>query len=498
VLLFLAVAIPWLSLMALGTLWLWQSGLAWVWAAAAAVLGLLVWPLSRSVQRRANQDARIALGDLAHPSREWNIAERHAWTEVIAIADATPAFAFTDTGPILDSARMIVEAVARHFHPDAHAAWAQFNLPEFLLLLERLSRDTRRQALRYIPAVRAMRLSHLLWVQRQKELYGGIAQTGWRLGFGLWRIIRAALNPLQATGQETSGIFAGKAVGALSYRFRAHVTRLLLLEIGRAAIDLYAGRLALSEEDMRAAQASDQAVAIDSIAPVRIVLMGQVNAGKSSLLNALAQEVRSAIGPLPVTSGIAEHLLEVEGRPRVMLVDTPGFDESPASTSELRAQAKRADLIIWVASATQPARSPDRQQLDDFRAWADVQLARRPPSVLLALTHIDELRPAAEWAPPYDVISPQTPKARAIRAAIHSVADALGLRADAVVPVAMRPGQQPYNIDALWARIALEIDEARLVQLDRLRVGQQRLNLLELADQLGRAGRTVIKGIVRA
>ena len=62
----------------------------------------------------------------------------------------------------------------------------------------------------------------------------------------------------------------------------------------------------------------------------------------------------------------------------------------------------------------------------------------------------------------------------------------------------MPPGREPYNIDALWAAIALELDEAKLVQLDRLRVGRQGLNLRELAGQLGHAGRTIIKGIVNA
>ena len=109
--------------------------------------------------------------------------------------------------PLLTSARDIVEAVARRFHPDSRTAWARFSLPEFLLLTERLSRDVRREALRHIPAVRAMRLSHLLWVHRQNERYGAVAQTGWRMGLGLWRIIRAALNPIQAASQETSGLF---------------------------------------------------------------------------------------------------------------------------------------------------------------------------------------------------------------------------------------------------------------------------------------------------
>src|SRR5262249_85901 len=153
--------------------------------------------------------------------------------------------------------------------------------------------------------------------------------------------------------------------------------------------------------------------------------------------------------------------------------------------------AERADLVLWVASATQPARSADRQALDDFRAWASAQLARRPPRVVLALTHIDELRPANEWAPPYDLATSAAAagaKARNILAAIHSVASALDLSADAIVPVAMPPDdRKPYNIDALWARIGLDLDEARLVQLDRLRIGIQRVSLRELANQLGHA-----------
>jgi uncharacterized protein len=233
------------------------------------------------------------------------------------------------------------------------------------------------------------------------------------------------------------------------------------------------------------------------VAPVRIVLIGQINAGKSSLVNAMAQEIRCAVGPVPTTSSAVEHLLELEGRPAVMLVDMPGIGERTGTPSELLAQAERADLIMWVASATQPARAPDRKGLDDFRAWAKLQLARRAPPLLLALTHIDELRPAMEWTPPYDVIAPGGPKARAIRAAMDAAARTLDLPADAIVPVAMPPGREPYNLDALWARIAGELDEAKLVQLDRLRVGQQGLSLRELADQVAYVRRTIIKGILR-
>jgi hypothetical protein len=124
-------------------------------------------------------------------------------------------------------------------------------------------------------------------------------------------------------------------------------------------------------------------------------------------------------------------------------------------------------------------------------------MVRRPPPILLALTHVDQLRPAAEWMPPYDIAAPVRAKAQAIRAAIDAVSRTLDIPASAIVPIAMPPGSEPYNVDALWARIAMEIDEAKLVQLDRLRVTREHLPLRELAAQLGNAGRMVLRGIMQ-
>src|SRR6202049_293150 len=138
-------------------------------------------------------------------------------------------------------------------------------------------------------------------------------------------------------------MFMEKTARVLSYRLRAYATRRLLLEIGRAAIDLYAGRLALSGDDIRAARERDMAGSAESVAPVRIALIGQVNAGKSSLLNALAQEIRCAIGPMPTTSSAAEYLLKLEGHPAVMLVDMPGIDEHAERATELLSAGNLGD-----------------------------------------------------------------------------------------------------------------------------------------------------------
>jgi len=140
----LVLSLPWLTLLAFGIIWLWQAGHVLAWALARAALGLLAWPLRHAVKRRADAAARNALGQQSGPSSGWNDIEREAWVAVLGIADSVPPLSFTATDPIKALVRRTIEAVAHHFHPNENDPWAQFNLPDTLLLAERLCRDVRR------------------------------------------------------------------------------------------------------------------------------------------------------------------------------------------------------------------------------------------------------------------------------------------------------------------------------------------------------------------
>jgi uncharacterized protein len=494
--LFISVAMPWASLFGLGLYWLWQSGHVLIWAVGATALGLLAWPASFLVHRRADKEARLALGEFAAAGRNWNDIERAAWDNVLIIADSTPPFSFTSVESFFSAARGVTDSVAQYFHPETRSAWARFNLPDFLLLTERISRDLRRETLRQIPGVNTIRFSHLLWVHRQNSRYGKLAQTVWQVGFGIWRAIRAALNPIQAASQETSSLFVENATRVLSYRLRAYATRLFVLEVGRAAIDLYSGRLRLSDEELQAAQVRDVSPTAEVVVPIRVVLVGQINAGKSSLTNALAQETRSAVSILPATTTAAEYLIELKGHPSIVLVDTPGFNGASENEIDILGHIERSDLVLCVASTTQPARDLDQRLLASYRHWANALLLRRPPSVILALTHVDELRPVSEWTPPYDVTAPRRQKEHAICAGMKAAARALDLPLDTIVPVAMPPGRDHYNLELLWARIAAEANDARLVQLDRIRLGTQGRGLRDALMSFRNASRAVMRGVV--
>jgi predicted GTPase len=147
-----------------------------------------------------------------------------------------------------------------------------------------------------------------------------------------------------------------------------------------------------------------------------------------------------------------------------------GYETPHASrtlVAEALAKARRADLLLVVLSAVNAAREPDRLILTQLRDHFAAQPALSPPPIVVALTHIDLLRPRQEWTPPYNIASPDTAKARAIRGAVEAVSAALQLPREAIVPVCLLP-ERLYNIEeALVPFLIQALPEAKRALLLR-------------------------------
>ena len=66
---------------------------------------------------------------------------------------------------------------------------------------------------------------------------------------------------------------------------------------------------------------------------------------------------------------------------------------------------------------------------------------------MTVLTHIDQLRPATEWNPPYDLTHPSGTKSRSIADAMEAVREDFALsEGQPLVPACLKPGQE-YNIE---------------------------------------------------
>ncbi|MCC7221918.1 MAG: GTPase domain-containing protein, partial [Candidatus Contendobacter sp.] len=218
---------------------------------------------------------------------------------------------------------------------------------------------------------------------------------------------------------------------------------------------------------------------------------GRVNVGKSSLINALFGRLNAVTDRLPeTTTGLTPYRLEREGLATALIFDTPGCDSGLLSEKALLKAALRADLILWVCAANRADRQLDRKWLDALRSAFAKRTDHRPPPILIALSHIDQLRPHREWQPPYDLLNPQRPKAINIRAAVDAVAVDLATSTAAVIPVNLAEGRI-YNVaDALWAAILDRQDEAHRVRFLRcLEQCQQQENWALLGQQLVNAGR---------
>jgi tRNA modification GTPase len=112
-------------------------------------------------------------------------------------------------------------------------------------------------------------------------------------------------------------------------------------------------RLALAElaRNMAAALARPPAERLRD--GVRIVIAGPPNAGKSTLLNALAQREAAIVSPVPgTTRDVVEVPLAIAGVPMV-LADTAGLRDSAEAVEAIGieragAQLASADIILWL------------------------------------------------------------------------------------------------------------------------------------------------------
>jgi tRNA modification GTPase len=121
---------------------------------------------------------------------------------------------------------------------------------------------------------------------------------------------------------------------------------------------------------------------------LRVVVAGPPNAGKSSLLNAIAGEERAIVTPIPGTT--RDHI-EVPlslGGLAVLLTDTAGLRESPDEVEAIGVARARslidvADLVLWLG---EPADAPDHPRT--IRLWAKADLPGRavPPEGMLAVS----------------------------------------------------------------------------------------------------------------
>ncbi len=185
--------------------------------------------------------------------------------------------------------------------------------------------------------------------------------------------------------------------GEFSQRVQALVDALIELRIYvEAAIDfpdeeidfLGDGRIAAALADLQQRLTEVQASARQGALlrdGITVVIAGLPNAGKSSLLNALAGQERAIVTPIAgTTRDVLREQIQIDGLP-LHIIDTAGLRETPDEVERegvRRAwtEIERADHILLVVDSTHST-DPDPQRW--WPADAPVALGRAPVTVLL-------------------------------------------------------------------------------------------------------------------
>lgn len=462
--------LPIVSLLVFGVMWLRANQALLPWLLGAGLLALAAWPVRRNLRLHLKRQTAEFVAQEAKPLAGWSEHELKAMEIVKEIAQTTDALSFMDAAAARDLAFRTVQAVARHYHPSAQRPELSIPVPDALLLTERVVRDLREEILAAIPFSRSITVGTLVQVADKVGIHGPKAKLAYEVADQVYNAVLLFTNPPAAAARFARGHMAAQIGTGLLGSAKSKATSLFVLRVGREAIELYSGRLSHSDRDLAAASQDDIKAVEPAMAPPRLVLAGQLKAGKSSLVNALAGEILCEVQTVPTPVGPKEHILSIEGKDCGVLVDMPGITNDDGSRSGLIEAVHRCDLIIWVISAVNPGRDIDIRSLEALQEEFKKAPHRRPPPIVVALTHVDRLSPASEWSPPYDFVDPSRPKEQTIRLAMEHVAKTLDVPLDAIVPVAMRPGADPWKVEYLWARVCRDLKEAQYRQLERLRL----------------------------
>jgi len=491
------VVLPHVILLIGGALWLYEHRLLMYWAAGGGVLTLAGWGLARWL----HMERLPPIAPSVEPAPTWPPTGHAAWNDVEAIARRAESedLPLDRPEPLWALLVEVLETVARHYHPKARRAALEIPAPYVLRVVELVARDLRQAFSEYLPWSHVLTLGDFVRLRRlatwAKEL------------FFLYRIGSLGFNPVSAILREIRSLATGRLQETSAAGIKRWAVGYAVRKAGYYAVQLYGGHLVLDEvafdtyrtpqskRDAQRAQAQSERLEHE---PLRILVVGQVKSGKSSLINALFGEVRAAVDVVPTTRHVEPYVVEREGISRAIILDTAGYENVEGADDPfagLRDQILECDLLLLTSSALSAARAADRRLLDRIRAFFAQTLDRVMPPLVVALTHVDQMRPLGEWSPPYDLAEPSGAKARHILDAVRAVEEDLAIGADeVVVPVCLKPGEL-YNVEEGLAPVILQLatDAERARYLRCLRHFHEEEYWQRLWQQAVNSGRVLLK-----
>jgi uncharacterized protein len=482
-----AFLLPLLSLVVMGSIWLWQHGYVLYWALAACSITVIIYAIERWIFRVDLPDTAPAISlqaaDIADSA--WSARETAAWGEIIELSKQVRPLEITSSNDIFDLGLRSIETVARSMHPgEVHALW-KFTLPEAFALIERVSTKLSAFITDSIPLGDRMTVGQFLRLYRWRSAINVAEQA-----YDLWRIVRL-MNPAAAATQEIREQLTRRAYDWGREELAKRLVQAYVREVGRAAIDLYSGRMRLVKGPTAAV--SDRTfISGQPQEPVRILVAGQSGSGKSSLIHAIVNDPRGDWGVQATLKEYTQHSATFGAGHEAALIDSPGVTEVPRDLQAFFKAVDDCDLIVWVASATRPDRLVDKRILRHIRGEGAKRIDRKPQPIICVVTNIDPL-PLEKALNTKSMPVTNNPTARSSSDAVSAIASDLEFAPQDIVQASL--GKDGIiDIDSVRRRIVELMPEAHHVKTLRVLNAQKpHLKWGHLWSQVKNAGRSLRK-----
>lgn len=460
---------PTVLLVPLGIAWLWERDwMVWWLMATTAGVFLAVWAADL-------WKPDLPPISLKPPRQGASAGEIEARARIALILEGAQASDIADASAALGLAEKVGHAIASAFHPDEKKPLLRVTLPELLLVTQQTAHDIRQRLLTDFPILRDVRFD-LLENGTELKVWTDRAMTGYRVG-------RFFLNPLNALIQEAQSAASSLATRGMANQVRKRIAQMLVAEVGEAAIRLYSGASRMDARELLEASQTDRDLGAAEAPPtatrerLRVTIVGQVNAGKSSLVNALAGGNWALAGNVIPTRKALEFSFDHEIHGPLGVTDTPGLVDGQLPEIGLFVEA---DLLLWPIALHRADRGVDMSALAALRAWSAKNPTRSVPPIVFVGTHPDRVAPSREWSPPYNFVDGTRPKEVQGAAAIAAAKADLAWPEGRWAIAALGGGIQVWNVEAIRLAIAEARAEAEAARI--LRLNASRGNIARMTD----------------
>ncbi|MBY0231604.1 MAG: 50S ribosome-binding GTPase, partial [Gemmataceae bacterium] len=421
------VAVPLLTFAGAGTFYLWWHGWSLIVWWPMMALFAVGWYLGVYWQ------AKGKLVESPPPPGEAYFTERDKAAALLVTARAEAgvkehADRLADQVFYVETAQAMAVELAQFYHPGTKDAVDNLTVPEMITAVELAAEDLGELVEKYLPGGHWLRVRDFKMAQS--------AMQWWERGSNAFWGVMAVLDPINTALRYTaSKVGIESPMKMLQANLTGWFYTAFVNRLGHYLIELNSGRLRVGARKFRELRdrmrGTGKPVEIgarepaDDVDRVTVTLIGQVKAGKSSLVNALIGEERARTSSLPATEGVHRYEAVTPGVPTALLInDTQGYGHEGPRADQLEKTfeaAKGSDLVLMVLHATNPGRAADVSVLERMRAWFAARPELRCPPIVAVVTHVDLLKPSLEWKPPYDWRAGTRPKEESMRSALDAV-----------------------------------------------------------------------------